>query len=167
MPTIFKQLALFTVLLWLALPPIMAQQAEEVPFETVIKYSSNGPRKELQRIVTDKRDWKRIWKKAHRNFPSVPPLPEVDFSQRMIIVVAFEYLPDPSYTIAISKIIMTEDMLRVVVKETTRSGRFCAPSPDILVYPLHIVEAERVKNKLIRNVQFEVERETVDCQPPG
>jgi hypothetical protein len=58
MPTAFKPLSLFIVLLWLALPPIMAQQAEEVPFETVIKYSSNGPRKEIQTIVTNKSDWK-------------------------------------------------------------------------------------------------------------
>lgn len=95
MPTVFKPLALFIVLLWLALPPTMAQQSDEVPFETIIKYSSNGPRKELQRIVTDKRDWKRIWRKAHRNFPSVPPLPEVDFSQRMIIVGRVRILAGP------------------------------------------------------------------------
>lgn len=167
MPTVFKPLSLFIVLLWLALLPIMAQQADEVPFETVIKYSSNGPRKEIQTIVNNKSDWKKIWKKVHRNFPSLPPRPEVDFSQSMIVVVAPEYLPDPSYIMTISKIIRTDDMLRVIVKETTRSGRFCPPWPDILVYPLHIVEAERVKNKLIRKVQFEVEREIVECQPPG
>ncbi|HLG14856.1 MAG TPA: hypothetical protein VJH03_10195 [Blastocatellia bacterium] len=156
MPATIKQLTLLTLLLGLVLPPPLARQVEEpLPFETVVKYFTNGPRKDMQTIVTNKHDWKKIWKKAHRGyFPSAPPRPQVDFSQRMIVVVAFEYLPDPSFSMAISKIIRTEDalrMLRIIVKQTAHTGSFCPPTHDIVVFPLHIVEVERVEKRLIKN----------------
>ena len=142
------------------------QDEESVPFETVVKYSTNGPRENLQTIVIKNREWRKLWNKAHAGFVSVPPRPEVDFSQRMIIAVSFEYLPNASWSFSISKIVKTEDGLRVFIKQTAHHGRFCGPVPEILVYPLHIVEAERVEKALIRNAQFEVEQQIVDCEPP-
>jgi hypothetical protein len=105
--------------------------------------------------------------KAHSNFESVPPLPEVDFSQRMIIAVSYEYLPDPSHTISITKLLRTPDGLKTVIKETIRGGQFCGAVPAVTVWPLHIIEAELTEAKLIKKAQFELEQQIVDCQPPN
>jgi hypothetical protein len=59
-------LSAFAVLLVLA-PAIASQQIdEELPFETVVKYTSNGPRLNLQTIVTGRRAWKKLWKRRIR-----------------------------------------------------------------------------------------------------
>jgi hypothetical protein len=83
----------------------------------------------------------------------------------MIVVVSYEYLPDPSWSVAVTKVAKTDDSLQISVRETLRQGEFCPPVPAVLVHPLLIIEAERVDKRLIRHAQFEVERETVDCEP--
>jgi hypothetical protein len=151
----------------LAAPAATLRQDEEpVPFETVVKYFTNGPRQDIQAIITTKREWKKIWKRAHSNFDPVPPLPQIDFSRRMIIVVSVQYLPDPSHNLSISKVTKTADGLKVLIKEVVRRGPGCGAVPDVLVHPLHIVEADLVDRKLRRKAEFALEQETVDCPPP-
>lgn len=154
-------------LLLLICPVRTATQDEQlVPFETVVKYFTNGPREKLQMVVFKNRDWKQLWNRAHAGFVSVPPRPAVDFSQRMIIAVSVEYLPDPSWSLAISRVVKTENGLKIFIRETHRGGRFCPPVPDILVHPLQVIEADRVDKHVIKNAEFEVEQQVVECEPP-
>jgi hypothetical protein len=165
MSAALKRARLLPAILLLAAPAVVTSQVEEqLPFE-VLEYSLNGPREDLQAIVFKRKEWKRLWRWAHSNLAVVPPRPEVDFSKRMIVVVSYEYLPDPSWSAAVTKVAKTDDSLQISVRETLRQGEFCPPVPAVLVHPLLIIEAERVDKRLIRHAQFEVERETVDCEP--
>lgn len=163
-----SKLGLSIVALLLLICPVRTATQDEqlIPFETVVKYVTNGPREKLQMVVFKNRAWKQLWNRAHSGFAAVPPRPEVDFSQRMIIAVSVEYLPDPSWSIAISKVVTTENGLKIFIRETHRAGRFCPPTPTILVYPLQVIEAERVDKNLMKNAQFEIEQQLVDCEPP-
>ena len=158
---------LTVVALLLFVCPVMTatQDEQAVPFETIVNYGVNGPREKLQTVVFKRRDWKRLWSWAHSGFASVPPLPEVDFSQRMIIAFSPEYLPDPSWSLAITTVVRTEQRLTVFVRETQRGGRLCPPVPDVLVHPLVVIEAERVEKKLMKTPEFDIKRIVVDCEP--
>ena len=162
-----SKLALTVIALLLLICPVRTATQDEqvVPFDTVVRYSTNGPRENLQMVVFKQRDWKRLWNRAHSGFASVPPRPEVDFSQRMIIAVSVEHLPDPSWSLAIIKVVKMADVLRILVTETNRHGRLCLPVPDVLMHPLHIIEAERVDKRMMKNAEFETEQVVVDCVP--
>ena len=160
-----RGLSIVTLLLFICPVRSATQDEQIVPFETVVKYFTNGPGEKLQTVVFKQREWKRLWKRAHSRFASVPPLPEVDFSQRMIIAVSLEYLPDPSWRLAITKVVRTENGLKIFIRETERRGPLCLPVPDVLVHPLEVIEAERVDKKLMKNAEFEIERVVADCEP--
>ena len=64
MSFIFKLGLSIAALLLLICPVRMATQDEQVvPFETVVKYSTNGPRENLQMAVFKNREWKKLWNK--------------------------------------------------------------------------------------------------------
>lgn len=154
-----------TVLL-LICPARTATQDEKIlPFETIVRYGNDGPRENIQGVVFKNRDWRKLWNRVHSEVFIKPPRPFVDFSTRMVIVVSFEYLPDPSWNMEISEVAMTEDGLRISIEKTQRGGRFCPPVPDILVHPLHIVETERVEKRFMKSAEFQIVQQVVDCEP--
>jgi hypothetical protein len=74
------------VLLFLAAPMASGQQPEDtVPFDTIVKYLFGGPFEPggspVIYVVTNRREWKKVWKLTHTTFPARPPLPEIDFSK--------------------------------------------------------------------------------------
>jgi hypothetical protein len=155
----------FVLLFGLALSvagPASAQQPDEtLPFETIVKYLDGGPLElafsQTVFIVADRQEWKRVWKLAHSRGPVRPPLPEIDFDNRIVFAVFGGFCNG-----SITKIMKTEEGLRVLVRDVC-PGRNC-PSPAGIVTPVQIVETERVQRKIRRKgAQLTVTREVVDC----
>ncbi|MEK6408226.1 MAG: hypothetical protein AABN34_14795 [Acidobacteriota bacterium] len=155
-------------LLFVATPPASGQQPEEtIPFETIVKYVTAGPFEQgnlVIYVVTDRREWKRVWKLAHITFPARPPLPEIDFTTRMVLAV-FHHYTGGSCTTSIAKIAKTEDGLQIFVRETC-PGASCGPQPANVSKPLEIVEIEGLGKSIRKKVpDLIVDHRAVECEP--
>ena len=141
-----------------------AQQSDEtLPFETIIKYLDGGPLdlafSQTVFVVVDRQEWKRVWKLAHSRGLVRPPLPEIDFDNRIAIAVFGGFCNG-----SITKIMKTEEGLRIFVRDVC-PGSNCA-TPAGTVTPVQIVETEKVQRKIRRKgTQLTVTREVVDCSP--
>src|SRR5262245_54453910 len=91
----------FTPLASAQLPP------QTVPFETIEKYSFSGHREKQNYVITTHEDWQALWAVTHSNVEPQPPLPEVDFSSRMIIAVFQGEQRTGGYTIAVTELVKT------------------------------------------------------------
>jgi hypothetical protein len=157
------------VLLFLAPPMASGHQSEDtVPFDTIVKYLFGGPfepgASPVIYVVTDRREWKKVWKLAHVTFQARPLLPEIDFSNRMVLAIFHEYIGG-SCNRSIRKLVVTEDGLKVFVKQTCPD---CAVQPANVQKPVEIIETERLE-KTIRKKEpkLVVELETIPCKPPN
>jgi hypothetical protein len=157
-------------LLFVVRPTASGQQSEEIiPFQTIVKYVFAGPAEQgtaVLYVVTDKREWKKIWKLTHLRFPERPPLPGIDFTSRMVLAVFHEYTGG-SCTTSITNIVKTEDGLKVYVKETC-PGPTCGAQPANVSKPLEIVETERVDKRTRKHdPELIVDLQFIECKPQG
>ncbi|HLF82974.1 MAG TPA: protease complex subunit PrcB family protein [Blastocatellia bacterium] len=128
-----------------------------VPFETIEKYSFGGHREKNNYVITNREDWQSLWNVAHSNLEPRPPLPEVDFSERMIIAVFQGEQLTGGYTITVTDLVKKGRKLRVKVREVS-PGASCGVVAA-LTQPYHIIETDKA-----RKVRFDVQQETKDCQ---
>jgi hypothetical protein len=153
-------------LLSIAHPTYSGQQSEEtLPFETIVKYVSGGGVQEgpTVHVVTDRREWKKIWKLAHRSFPSRPPLPEIDFNSRLVLAV-FHGFTNGNCTKSITNIVKTENGLVLYVKETC-PGPTCGPQPAFISMPLEIVAIDKVdKNVRKKDPEVILDIQFIECK---
>lgn len=114
--------------------------------------------------MTDKREWKKVWKLAHVNFPARPPLPKIDFTSRTVLAVFHGYTGG-SCTTSITKIVKTEDGLKVYVRQSC-PGPTCGPQPANVLKPLEIVGFEKVdKETRKQDPELIVDVEFIECKP--
>jgi len=157
------------VSLFAAGPTALGQSEQIIPFETLVKYVVAGPAQQgtaVVYVVTTMRDWKQVWKLAHLGFTDRPPLPQIDFTSQMVLAVFHGYAGG-SCTTSITRIVQTEDGLKVYANQTC-PGQTCGPQPANVSKPLEIVQIERVNKKtrkqepeLIIDLQFR------ECKPAG
>ena len=144
------------------------QPPEIISFETVIKYMLGGPLDAdtpIVKVVTNRREWKKVWKLAHTAFQDRPPLPEIDFDNRILVAVFHGYTGGQCST-SITGLAKTEDGLQVYAKQTC-PGASCGPQPASVLKPVEVVMIDRVE-KSIRKKEPElfVELKFNECDPP-
>lgn len=155
-------------LLFVAQPTASGQQSDEtIPFETIVKYVLAGPLDQgtsVVYVVTDRREWKKVWRLAHLLFQARPPRPEIDFTSRMVLAVFHGYTGGQCTT-SITKIVKTEDGLKVYVKETC-PGPSCGAQPANVSKPVEIVEIEKVnKSTRKKDPELIVDVQFIECKP--
>lgn len=157
------------VLLLLAAPMASGQQPEDtVPFDTIVKYLFGGPFEPggspVIYVVTNRSEWKKVWKLTHIEFPARPSLPEVDFSNRMVLAIFHEYIGG-SCNRSIQKVVVTEDGLEIFVKQTCPD---CPVQPANVHKPVEIIETERLAKPIRKkDPKLAVEMVTIPCRPPS
>lgn len=166
-----QRLSLLAVALLLLIPPMAAgrQSEEAIPFETIVKYRDGGPitiHPANVLVAGKRRVWKQAWKLANDRFASIPPLPEVDFDSKMVILVFHDFICSPCNR-SITKILKTEKGLQLTVRHT-QPGANCGVFTGEVQTPVEIIVAERVEKSVReKDVQLIVEQVTVDCKPPA
>lgn len=124
-------------------PPPMAP----FPAPTRIYYdNSGGIADSVRLVVKDAAEFERVWRQATSRQTSPPPVPAVDFTREMVIVVGAGQLT-PEDQIAVDSVGTTRQMdsagqmqetLSVMVQTTLACQRF-----QIEAYPLEIVRLRR------------------------
>lgn len=157
------------VLLLLAAPHLSGQQPEDaLPFDTIVKYLYGGPFEPgdspVIHVVTNRREWKKVWKLTHIPFPTRPPLPEIDFSNRTLLAVFHEYIGGLCNR-SIQKVVVTDDGLEVFAKQTCPD---CPVQPAVVQKPVEIIETERLAKTIRKkDPKLVVEMVTIPCKTSG
>jgi hypothetical protein len=156
-------------LVFLALPTTARRQSEEIiPFETIVKYVYGGPvdvETPTGYVARNRKEWKRVWKLAHSTFLVKPPLPEIDFDNRMVLAVFHGYTGGSCST-SITSIVKTEEGLQVHAKQTC-PGITCGPQPANVLKPVEIVTIERLEKSISKkDPNLIVELSFFECNPP-
>jgi hypothetical protein len=133
-------------------------QEQLIPFETLSHGSVSGVKKRENFVITDRRTFKRLWRKTFSYTSEPDALPYVDFDSQMVIAVFFGETGDVTTRVSITKIAKDTDVLRVFRKETL--GNPACPGPPILGQPYHLVATELIK-KPEKNVFFELPEQVV------
>jgi len=130
---------------------------KELAFETIEKGYVSGFRERSFRVVTNNSDWQNLWDIVNSIRTPQPPLPEIDFTETMIIAVFQGCKPTGGYSIEITKVVETESALEVYVEETS-PGPWCVVT-CALSEPHHIIKIPKSDKEFI----FEVEQKVLTC----
>jgi hypothetical protein len=83
--------------------PVVRAQGDGIPFVTLADGASSM-RYAQDRVIADEGTFAKFWSEAYPNADSRPPLPQVDFSRRMVVVAASGH-PSPGHQIRIDRIV--------------------------------------------------------------
>jgi protease stability complex PrcB-like protein len=113
-----------------------------------------SPREE---VVRDSAAWHRLWEEIHATTTPVPDLPQVDFSQDMILVAAMGSQPTGGYDILLTGATQDSAGLTVALLER-RPGTECMTT-QALTRPLDLAKVPRLDGE----VRFVESLEETSC----
>jgi hypothetical protein len=100
--------------------------------------SNSGLDDSLRVVIRDREAWGEMWKQIHRRGPwPVPELPEIDFSQEMVIIVALGSRPTGGYAIFIDGVYEQDGRLEIKVSSQS-AGKSCMVTQSV-TQPVDIV----------------------------
>lgn len=88
-------------------------------------------------VIRDSTTWRRYWSAIHRPFIPAPPMPAVDFSREMIVLVAMGTRPTAGFDIRIDSVLAEAGRMVVSVRRQA-PGSGCAV-PAVVTQPVDIV----------------------------
>jgi len=147
---IFIALSLFFLLL-LVLPGFSLaiaspDSSDLVPFETIdqgeMSYYRYGDAKfaGADLIIKDRQTWAWFWTRQTAGIQPVPDLPEIKFSQEMVIVTLLGYQTSGGGAkIEVREVNRAEGRLQIIVSDNETPGPL-----DVITNPFHIVKLKRV-----------------------
>jgi hypothetical protein len=91
----------------------------------------------------ERETWDGVWKKivAPNPYTSLPPLPEIDFSREMLVVVGMGQKPSSGYSIIVSSASELDKRLEVEVQSKSP----CGMELGILTSPIDIVRIPKTE----------------------
>jgi hypothetical protein len=130
---------------------------QPLAFETLGKHIYSGHRQKQNYVITSREEWQSLWELVHTNVIPKPDLPEVDFTERVIIGVFQGEQASGGFDITVTDLVKNGKKLTAKVTEMTPGGS-CAVT-TALTQPYHIIVTDRM-----RKVKFKVKREIKECQ---
>lgn len=129
-----------------------------VAFESLEKDFYSGMEDSFETVIRDQATWEQFWANLHSIDIPTPSLPEVDFTENMIIGVGLGNKPNGGYSVEIKDILMKDDKLVINAVEQ-QPGRNCMTTMAI-TQPYHLVTVEQSNLP----VQFNRQTEIVNCE---
>jgi hypothetical protein len=108
--------------------------------------------------ILDTADWQAIWKRVVGN-SSVAPVPPVDFSREMLLVVGMGQAPCMGYQINVDTVFRDKDKRIYAVVRERHHGSRCGCLNEV-VSPVDVIRVPRT----VRPVTFLERRETNVCE---
>lgn len=129
-----------------------------VAFETLEKSWNSGIAEPFETVIRAQATWEQFWANLHSTDIPTPSLPEVDFTENMVIGVGLGNKPSGGYSVEIKDIIMKDDKLVINAVEQ-QPGQNCMTTMAI-TQPYHLVTVEQSDLP----VQFNRQTEIVNCE---
>ena len=104
-------------------------------------------------VIRDREAWLDVWKRIHSPDPThgpystLPPLPEIDFSREMLIVVTLGARPTGGYGIIVDAVYEQHDQLEVVVRSIS-PGKSCFVTQST-TQPVDIVRLAKTERSVV------------------
>lgn len=118
-----------------------------VAFEVVAAATYSGLDEPADEVVREEGRWADLWARIHRGLDPPPPRPAVDFSKRMLILVATGTRPSTGFAIRIRGIATRDDALEVETFEACPDpGRAVGGA---LTQPVEVVELDRRSESVV------------------
>ena len=156
--------SLAMVLVALAAGPTLAQQpGDEVAFTTLAMDVSSSMAGARDEVIVDENRLRQVWAEVYRRESDPPPIPQVDFNHRMVVVVSMGQQPTSNAAIVIKRVSLVRGQadgypLLVIHSTETRPGRRCFVLPSASG-PIHIIELP-----FYPDVTFQRTRKTTSCR---
>lgn len=120
----------------------LPKSGEAVSFQTVVRNAFSGVQDKRQVVVKDAAAWAALWADHSRNTPTPRPLPDVDFSQKMVIGVFSGNFSNGCTTTSVVRTASRDGKL--VVEYEERDFTAVAICIAAVTQPMHIVTVDRV-----------------------
>lgn len=130
---------------------------KDLSFETISKSFGGAHQEKKNYLIYDKGDWDEVWMKLHGQ-DQIPPAPEVDFNDEMVIATFQGQQGSAGYDIEIEKVVVKNDQIEVLGKEI-EPGKDCITAA-VVTHPYHIIKLK----KLAKNVIFNFKKEVISCE---
>lgn len=138
-----RELYIVVGLLGLAiLLTLLQPQFPRVTFETIAAGEESGINSREALVITDQEQWEALWERHVSYDRNPPPLPQVDFSEEMVIAI-FAGTKSEGYMVQITGIEQREEELAVHYFLSGPSCTKCA-LPTGMTQPFHMVKLERL-----------------------
>ena len=129
-----------------------------VPFEKVGQGQLSGYTEALNMVINDSTTWNAVWERVEAScFEYCSPVPNVDFSSKMILAVFLGQEGSMSYTIEITHVQQTGNSIMVQIRVETVP--ISCPVAQTITEPFDIVEV----SKTSLNVTFTTETIVLPC----
>ena len=130
--------------------------ATNEPILVVELHSGNNGRFEAkeQKVITTKEGLTDVWTKAYGNYLKKDPVPEVDFSKNVVLLVAMGEKNAGGYTIKINKVVGSKLNTVVSILETN-PGKNCNLT-TAMTYPFQIVQIEKQAKEIVFNTTTKI-----------
>lgn len=120
----------------------VAMDGKPLPILAEWKGAHSGIKQSRQQVITDAKEWERLWREVHSKVMPMPVVPKVDFGKNMVLAVFMGQKPTSGYAIRIVEVVKRNGEVIASVKET-------APPKDaivlqVLTQPFHIVLIPKV-----------------------
>jgi hypothetical protein len=101
----------------------------------------SGVRAPSNMVIRDATAWSELWQNIHALTEPVPPLPNVDFSEEMIVAVALGTRPTGGFNVFLADAAESSDVVQIEVIET-RPGSDCITT-QALTQPVDLARVAR------------------------
>jgi hypothetical protein len=104
-------------------------------------------------VIRDRETWFDVWKRIHSPdpthgpYPTMPPLPEIDFSREMLVVVTMGERPTGGYAIIVDGVYERAKQIEIVVRSIS-PGRGCMETQS-LTQPVDIVQLPKREGSIV------------------
>ena len=129
-----------------------------ITFNTLEKSWNSGIAEPFETRIRDQAAWEQFWMNLHSIDIPTPSLPEIDFTENMVIGVGLGNKPSGGYSVEIKDIIIKDDKLVINAVEQ-QPGQNCGTTMAI-TQPYHLVTVEQSDLP----VQFNRQTEIVNCE---
>ena len=96
--------------------------------------------------IHNTKDLSDVWVNLFAKYDRKPPIPIIDFENKMLIAIALGKRNSGSYSIQVNSILETKNGININVSEK-QPGSSCITS-SVMVYPFQLIEIARTTKKI-------------------
>lgn len=141
----------------------LSHQTVEMGTETIdqSQIGSYEFEEKTELVLENEAKFSAFWSKLHEQVSPTPDLPEVDFSEFIVVAAMMGIQPSGGYTIEIKRVATDGDTLWFDIEER-EPGTGCGTAA-VLTSPYHVIKVPRIEaeNKIHRYI---TERIAVNCE---
>ncbi|HYH08887.1 MAG TPA: hypothetical protein VEK11_17675 [Thermoanaerobaculia bacterium] len=113
-----------------------------LPFTQVAKEKNSGITQRRAEVIALQSRWVQVWDEMMSTRSPKPPVPQVDFETKILILAAYGETGDACRDVEIERVDRRSGALEVSIADKRRAPN-CPVCPPVTAQPVHVVSVER------------------------